>query len=189
MDSAPTGVDERGTSSFLWLAPFAPPRGWTSVPRGGMCLCTFLFVVNGGKILLGRYADHPAWENLSGMESKRIKANAHGWTIPASHLKFGEDPRDAARRIGEEILMLEKDLTYSEPYVATFFYEPAIAPGEKHFDVLFLFEVTVTAGVNDHKPPWYEALEWFDIGALQRLPFARQHEDVVEAWLKTRADQ
>ena len=187
MGSTPIGIDESTESTFLWLAPFAPPKGRTTVPRGGMCLCAFLFVVSGGRLLLGKYADHPAWENLSGMESKRIKANAGGWTIPASHLKFGEDPRDAARRIGEEILTLDRGLVYSEPSVATFFYEPAIAPGEKHFDVLFLFDVSVEAGANVRKPPWYEALEWFDIGALQSLPFARQHEDVVEAWLKKRS--
>ena len=187
MGSAPTGIEQSGEGSFLWLAPFAPPKGWTSVPRGGMCLCAFLFVVRGEKILLGKYADHPAWENLSGMESKRVKANARGWTIPASHLKFGEDPRDAARRIGEEILTLDKGLVYSEPSVTTFFYEPAIAPGEKHFDVLFLFDVSVEAGVNVRKPPWYEALEWIAIEALRHEHFARQHEDVAEVWLKKRA--
>jgi ADP-ribose pyrophosphatase YjhB (NUDIX family) len=183
------GVEGNGESSFLWLAPFAPPKGWTGVPRGGMCLCAFLFVLQGGKILLGRYADHPDWEQLCGMESKRVKANACGWTIPASHLKFGEDPRDAARRIGEAILTLDKDLVYSEPSVTTFFYEPAIAPGEKHFDVQFLFEASRAAAINVRKPPWYEALEWFDIGVMQRLPYARQHEDVAEAWLKKRADR
>ncbi len=112
MGSAPIGIEGSGEGSFLWLAPFAPPKGWTAVPRGGMCLCAFLFVVRGEKILLGKYADHPAWENLAGMESKRVRANAGGWTIPASHLKFGEDPRDAARRIGEEILTLDKGLVY-----------------------------------------------------------------------------
>ena len=184
MGSVPIGIEESGEGSFLWLAPFAPPKGWTSVPRGGMCLCAFLFVVRGGKILLGKYADHPAWENLSGMESKRVRANARGWTIPASHLKFGEDPRDAARRIGEEILTLDKGLVYSEPFVKTFFYEPTIAPGEKHFDVLFLFDVSVEAGINVRTPPWYETLEWIAIGSLRHEQFARQHEDVMEAWLK-----
>lgn len=187
MGSMPIGINKCGGSSFLWLAPFAPPRGWKDVPRGGMCLCVFLFVMNGGKVLLGRYADHPAWEELCGMNSGRVKANAHGWTIPASHLKFGEDPRDAARRIGEEVLALDRGLAYSEPYVKTFFYEPAIAPGEKHFDLLFLFDVSVEAGACVRKPPWYEALEWLDIGAVQREAFARQHEDVAETWLKKRA--
>jgi ADP-ribose pyrophosphatase YjhB (NUDIX family) len=186
MSPLSAGIERNGEGSFLWLAPFAPPKGWTGVPRGGMCLCVFLFIVSGEKILLGKYADHPAWDELCGMESKRVKANAGGWTIPASHLKFGEDPRDAARRIGEKILTLDTGLVYSEPSVTTFFYEPAAAPGEKHFDVLFLFEASVTVGVKVRKPPWYEALEWLDIGAVQRLPFARQHEDVAEAWLKTR---
>lgn len=188
MSSVPIGIEEGGGSSFLWLAPFAPPKGWTNVPRGGMCLCAFLFVKREGKILLGRYADHPAWEQLCGMENKRVKANARGWTLPASHLKFGEDPRTAARRIGEEILTLDKGLLYSEPWVKTFFYEPAVAPGEKHFDVLFLFDVSIETGVNVRKPPWYEALEWLDIGTVPHEQFARQHEDVAEAWLKNRAE-
>ena len=159
------------------------------MPRGGTCRCAFLFVVRGGKILLGKYADHPAWENLSGMEGKRVKANASGRTIPASHLKFGEDPRDAARRIGEEILTLDRDLLYSEPSVTTFFYEPAIASGERHFDALFLFEVSVGAGISVRRPPWYEALEWIAIAALRNEQFARKHEDVAEAWPKTRANR
>ena len=187
MDSAPIGIDENTESTFLWLAPFAPPKGWTTVPRGGMCLCAFLFVVSGGRLLLGKYADHPAWRGLCGMEPARIRAHARGWTLPASHVKFGEDPREAARRIGEEILLLDRGLVYSEPFVKTFLYEPAIAPGERHFDVLFLFDVSVGEDAKVRKPPWYEALEWIDIGALQSLPFARQHEDVVEAWLKKRS--
>jgi ADP-ribose pyrophosphatase YjhB (NUDIX family) len=188
MGSAPNRVDERGASSFLWLAPFAPPRGWTSVPAGGMCLCAFLFVLRKGKVLLGRYADHPAWERLCGMERTRVRANAQGWTIPASHLKFGEDPREAAQRIGGEILTLTGKPVYSEPAVATFFYEPAVAPGEKHYDVSFLFEASLATDVEVPAPPWYEAFEWFPIDALTHLSFARQHEDVAQAWLKRRAD-
>ena len=87
----------------------------------------------------------------------------------------------------EEILTLDKGLVYSEPFVTTFFYEPAIAPREKHFDVLFLFDVSVEAGGNVRKPPWYEALEWIAIEALRHERFARQHADVAEAWLKKRA--
>jgi len=117
--SLPIGIEDGGESTFLWMAPFAPPKGWTNVPRGGMCLSAFLFVMSERKILLGKYAEHPAWEQLCGMDNKRIKNNIHGWTIPASHLKFGEDPRDTARRIGEQILTLDKGLVYSEPYVKT----------------------------------------------------------------------
>ena len=90
--------------TFLWLAPFAPPKGYTTVPPGGMCLCVFLFVIRGNRVLLGKYKEHPAWEKIAGMDEKRVKNNMHGFTLPASHLKFGEDPSDAARRIGKEIL-------------------------------------------------------------------------------------
>jgi len=178
--------EESATDAFLWLAPFAPLKGFTTVPRGGMCLCAFLFVVSGDRILLGKYAPHPAWERLTGMDDKRIRANAHGWTLPARHLKFGEDPREAARHIGEEILLLDRGLAYPEPRVATFFYEPAIAPGEKHYDVDFLFEISLEDGDKLRTPPWYETLAWFDIGTVQHGQFARQHQDVVEAWLKAR---
>jgi ADP-ribose pyrophosphatase YjhB (NUDIX family) len=167
---------------FLWLAPFAPPRGWKNVPPGGICLCAYLFVTRGGKLLLGRYADHPAWEELCGMESRRVRANAGGWTIPASHLKFGEDPREAARRIGQEILLIDRGIVCSEPCVKTFLYAPAAAPAERHFDVLFLFDLPVEGGVEIVTPPWYEALAWFDIGEMPREQFARQHGEVAEAW-------
>jgi len=169
--------------TFLWLAPFAPPKGHTSVPAGGMCLCVFLFVVKGRQVLLGKYREHPAWEKITGMDEKRVKNNQHGLTLPASHLKFGEDPMDAARRIGEEILMLPEGLSYSEPLVQTFFYELSFVPGEMHFDVLFLYDVLLDENINTDLPPWYASLEWFDIDLLMNLKFARQHEDVVSAWL------
>ncbi|MHB8770756.1 MAG: NUDIX hydrolase [Syntrophales bacterium] len=186
MDPAPIGSGNNRERAFLWLAPFAPPKGWRTVPPGGMCLCAFLFVLRGEQVLLGRYADHPAWETIAGMLGERVRANAGGWTIPASHLLFGEDPRAAARRIGREILGIETDLAVGEPAVATFFYEPAAAPGERHFDVAFLFEASLAADAAVPPPPWYEALAWFDIGALGSLSFARQHGDVVQAWLAKR---
>jgi ADP-ribose pyrophosphatase YjhB (NUDIX family) len=178
--------EENATDAFLWLAPFAPSHGYKTVPQGGMCLCAFLFVVSEERILLGKYAPHPAWERLAGMDDKRIRTNALGWTLPARHLKFGEDPREAARHIGEEILLLDRGLAYLEPHVATFLYDPAIAPGEKHYDVDFLFEISLGSGGELRTPPWYETLAWFDIGTVRHEQFARQHEDVVEAWLRVR---
>lgn len=179
-------LEGSATGDFLWLAPFAPPKGYTTVPRGGMCLCAFLFVVSEEKLLLGKYAPHPAWERLAGMEDNRIRANARGWTLPGRHLKFGEDPREAARHIGEEILLLEKGLACPEPRVATFFYEPAAAPGEKHYDVHFLFEIPVKRSGELLIPPWYETLAWFDIGTVRGEQFSRQHGDVLGAWLRMR---
>jgi ADP-ribose pyrophosphatase YjhB (NUDIX family) len=170
--------------TFLWIAPFAPPKGHITVPPGGMCLCVFLFVKRGDKILLGKYKEHPEWEKIAGMDEKRVKNNTYGYTLPASHLKFGEDPSDAAKRILKEILCLPDSLLLSEPIVQTFFYEVAVAPGEMHFDVLFLYDVILDESINITLPPWYASLEWFDTDILMNQKFARQHEDVVSAWLK-----
>jgi len=169
--------------AFLWLAPFAPPKGYKNVPAGGMCLCVFLFVLQGKKVLLGKYKEHPAWEKIAGMDEKRVTNNTHGYTLPACHLKFGEDPSVAAQRILKEILCLPENLSLSEPLVQTFFYEVAVAPGKMHFDVLFLYDVILDESINITLPPWYASLEWFNTDILMNLKFARQHEDVVAAWL------
>jgi ADP-ribose pyrophosphatase YjhB (NUDIX family) len=172
--------------TFLWLAPFAPPKGYKNVPAGGMCLCVFLFVIRGNKVLLGKYKEHTEWEKIAGMDEKRVKNNMHGYTLPACHLKFGEDPSVAAQRILKEILCLPDNLSLSEPLVQTFFYELAIVPGEMHFDVLFLYDVILDESIKTTLPPWYASLDWFDIGMLMNQKFARQHEDVVSAWLTKR---
>ena len=51
-----------------------------------------------------------------------MRADAHGWKVPARQLKLGEDPRDAARQIGEEVLGL-RGLRYGEPRVEVEFWK------------------------------------------------------------------
>src|SRR6266540_2920988 len=87
-------MNDRGP--FLWLSKKAPPAGFSELPRGGMCVCTFLFVTRDDRILLGKYADDPKWEELAGLDQGRRLTNANGWTIPASHLKFGRSAADRA---------------------------------------------------------------------------------------------
>src|SRR2546426_11304928 len=103
-----------GDGPFLWLSESAPPAGFRRLPPGGMCLSAFLFVTRGGKILLGKYRDDPAWERLAGLDEERRRGHSAGWTIPASQVKYGEEPRAAARGGGEEILAL-RGLAYAEP--------------------------------------------------------------------------
>jgi ADP-ribose pyrophosphatase YjhB (NUDIX family) len=151
-----------------------------------MCLSTFLFVKRGNRILLGKYADDPAWEKLMGLDPERWRIHGKGWTIPASHLRYGEDPRDAARRVGEEILGL-RGMRYSEPRVEVDLYEPKRFPGILHYDVWFLVDAAAPPGKAAlAKPPWYAALEWQDPQELPPGAYARSHEDVVERWLRPR---
>jgi ADP-ribose pyrophosphatase YjhB (NUDIX family) len=146
-----------------------------------MCVCAFLFVQRGGKILLGKYADDPAWERLTGLDPDRRRVHGRGWTVPATHLKYGEAPETAARRVGEEVLRL-RGMEYSEPWVDTELYEPRRHPGVMHYDIRFLFDAAPPDGVAVEKPPWYTALEWHKPGMLSREAFSRGHEDVIERW-------
>lgn len=155
------------------------------MPPGGMCLSAFLFVERDGKILLGKYADDPGWESLAGMDEERRRVHGRGWTIPASHLKYGEDPRDAGRRIGEGILGI-RGMTYSEPRVEVDLYEPKRFPGRLHYDIWFLVGGTPTTGTEVTILPWYAELGWHDPRTTPATAYARGHEDVVARWMSSR---
>lgn len=174
-----------GEGPFLFVRDGGPPAGFWRAPPGGMCLSAFLFLRRGSEILLGRYREHPDWERLAGLDPDRVKSYGRGWTIPARQLKFGEDPRDAARSVAEEILGLE-GLRYSEPRVEVELYEPPWLPGKQHYDVWFFVEAPAPAALVLAAPPWYEELAWQDPHTLPASEYARGHQDVVERWLQSR---
>ena len=175
-----------GEGPFLWLSKSGPPAGFWDVPPGGMCVCAFLFVEQDGRILLGKYADDPKWEELAGLDSTRRQAHGKGLTIPASHLKYGEDPRDAAKRIGAQVLGVQ-DMAYSEPRVEVDLYEPKRFPGQLHYDVWFLVDAAPPKSETLAAPPWYAELDWRDPRQTPASAYARGHEDVVARWLEPRS--
>jgi ADP-ribose pyrophosphatase YjhB (NUDIX family) len=175
-----------GTGPFLWLSKNAPPAGFREVPPGGMCLSVFLFVERHGQILLGKYKDDAKWEELAGLDPDRRRTHGRAWTVPASHLKFGEDPREAGRRIGEEILEIP-DSRYSDPRSEVDLYESKLAPGHKHYDVWFFVDAVPPEGYALRVPPWYTDLTWQDPHAVPPTAYARGHEDVVERWLASKS--
>ncbi|HEX9341335.1 MAG TPA: hypothetical protein VF992_09265 [Thermoplasmata archaeon] len=176
-------MNDRGP--FLWLSKKAPPAGFSDLPRGGMCVCAFLFVTRNGRILLGKYADDPTWEELAGLDPERRQTNANGWTIPASHLKFGEDPRETARRVGEQILQMQ-GARYAEPRSEVDLYPSKMVPGEMHYDIWFFVDATPPAAYEAHALPWYTEMRWHDPKGLSASEYARGHEDVVARWLAVR---
>lgn len=174
-----------GKGPFLWLSPDGPPDGFRTLPPGGMCLSTFLFLRSRRKILLGRYADTAEWEKLAGLDPERRRVHGRGWTIPARQLKYGEDPRETARDIAENILRCPAR-QFSEPRVEVDLYEPNRFPGKLHYDVWFLVEATPPPDWRAEVPPWYEQLEWKDPRRLEASQYSRGHEDVVARWLQPR---
>lgn len=175
-----------GDGPFLWIRDHSSPYGFWHAPEGGFCLNVFLFVRDGPKILLGKYADDPKWEELTGLDATRRKRFGAGWTVPGSHLKFGEEPRAAARRVGEEILQAP-GLTYSEPRVESDAYPAEFAGGKTHYDVWFFVDAKPPRGWTPKAPPWYRELAWQDPRALPSSAYGRSHEDVVARWMQPRS--
>src|SRR3989442_5168127 len=115
---------------------------------------------------------------LAGMDEERRRLHGQGWTIPASQLKYGEEPRAAARRIGEEILQI-RGMTYSEPRVETDLYEPRRFPGRVHYDIWFLVDGTPPKGRSLKTPPWYAELAPRDPKTPPAAGYSRGPEGVV----------
>lgn len=172
-----------GTGPFLFLSKHGPPAGFWELPPGGMCVSAFLFVRRGSGILLGKYKDDPKWEDLAGLDGARRRMHSAGWTIPARQLKFGEDPREAAHEIAEDILDIHR-MTTKGPRVEVDVYEPRQAPGQLHYDIWFLFEGTPPKGWTLAVPPWYAELAWHDPKKLPAAEYARGHQDVAARWLQ-----
>lgn len=176
-----------GSGPFLWLSPKATEYNFNKIPPGGMCLSVFLFVCFENKILLGKYADHPEWDRLAGLDESRRREGGCGWTIPGRQLRFGEHPRDAARQIGEDILGFS-GLHYEQPWVETETWESTSMPGNMHFDVWFFVDAELSKSQEHNTRPWYSTLEWHDPLRLPRKAYGRFHEDVVARWLQKRTN-
>jgi ADP-ribose pyrophosphatase YjhB (NUDIX family) len=174
-----------GNGPFLFLSKTGPPAGFWDVPPGGMCVSAFLLVRRGSEILLGKYKDDPRWEAMAGLDESRRRTHGAGWTIPARQLKFGEDPREAAHEIAEEILQVH-GMTISEPRAEVDLYEPKQAPGKLHYDIWFLFDGTPPKAWTLTVPSWYAELGWHDPKTLPATEYARGHQDVVARWLQKR---
>lgn len=176
-----------GNGPFLWLSENGPARGFRKLPRAGMCLSAFAFIRQGERLLLGKYADDPRWEDLTGLDESRRRAHGRGWTIPATHLRFGEDPRAAGRRVADEVCGLA-GLALSEPRVEVDVGPPARFPqADDHYDVWFFLDAEVRAPGAIAKPPWYRELAFVDAASLPKEAWGRSHEDVFERWLQLRA--
>ncbi len=182
---------EIALTKFLWLKNDAPPSGFKQVPAGGMCLSAFTFISKVDepeKILLGKYRIVPEWERLTGLDSDRLRRHSTGLTVPASHLKFGEDPREAGRRIIKEIIEVPfGSYKISEPWVETERWDSTPNIDDDHWDVSFYFNVVLTKDAVVTKPEWYELLSFYDPLKTPSSDYARRHQDVVARWQTARS--
>ena len=149
------------------------------VSKGGTCLSAFLVLKKSGDILAGKMTKPNVWveQFLVGEEFAPKYASSGKWVLPASHLKYGEKPEDAAKRILTEQLGL-RDVTLVLSQVQSHLSGNQNDPDTAHWDICFIYEGQVEGPVR--KPEWFSQLEFLKTNALSPNDFTRGHGDVLE---------
>ena len=149
------------------------------VSKGGTCLSAFLVLKRSGDILAGKMTKPNVWVEkfLVGEEFAPKYASSGKWVLPASHLKFGEKPEDAARRILTEQLGL-RGVTLVLSQIQSHLSGDQNDPDAAHWDICFIYEGKVEGQVP--KPEWFSQLEFLKTNTLSPDDFTRGHGDVLE---------
>jgi ADP-ribose pyrophosphatase YjhB (NUDIX family) len=148
------------------------------VPKGGTCLSSFLVLKRKDGILVGKMTKPQVWVERFFMGEKfaPMYASSNKWLIPASHLKYGEKPEDAAARILVEqveltrsklsLLQIQSHLSQDPKY-------PEIA----HWDICFVYGGTLRK--EPRIPEWFSELRFVKTRELASEDFTRGHGDVL----------
>jgi len=138
-------------------------------PPAGVCLSAFVLVTKNGTVLLGRIAKSELWREKWNLPPTPTPWSEK-WLIPACHLKYGEHPDEAARRIAKEMLELSSyDLKFLEcqSHLGTL----------GHWDIIFIYQVQTKQEIKT--PEWYTELTFKDPKEMDQEDFARHHGDVL----------
>ena len=146
-----------------------------------MCLSSFLVLAaphDPKRVLVGRIAPDPRWEELGGLDPGRAARVGNGWMLPSSQLLLFESPEEAASRIARELLgldlpMLEGPRVFSETH-----HRPGAKGEDAHWDLHFVF----TGRGPPHPPthPLWRELAYVAVQETRRTEFARNQGDVLE---------
>jgi ADP-ribose pyrophosphatase YjhB (NUDIX family) len=151
------------------------------VPRGGLCLSSFLVLAEKGRInriLMGRLNPAAPWDHIGALDAPRMAVHSKGWMLPSSHLILYESPHDAARRILHEQLNLD-EIELSEPKVVSEVYIPKRFPNlQSHWDIEFIFRGEIGEDQLKPRSVWV-ALEFLDLGKLNSSDISRSHDDIL----------
>jgi len=148
-------------------------------PKGGTCLSSFLILKGKGGILVGKMARPEIWVErfFVGEQFAPTYAASNKWLLPASHLKYGEKPSDAAKRVLKEQAGL-KNVKLKFLEVQSHLAEDPSDPEAAHWDICFLYEGTLKGKVA--RPEWFSELRFVKPKELKRDGFTRGHGDVLK---------
>lgn len=111
-----------------------------SIPKGGTCLSVFLVLKGKEGILVGKMTKPEIWIErfLVGESFAPRYASSNKCVLPASHLKYGEKPEDAARRVlVEEVGVSNVKLSLLQ--VQSHLSQDPNDPEAAHWDICFVY--------------------------------------------------
>jgi 8-oxo-dGTP pyrophosphatase MutT (NUDIX family) len=167
---------------FARLRPGAPPfaAGQFGVPADGMCLNVFLVLSSPedpARVLLGRVAPDPRWEEVGGLDRSRLERIGERWMLPSRQLLLFESPEEAARRIGEEQLGIELGPMPPPQVFSEVYTRPGSAEADPHWDLHFVFRVS--GPLAPRGSGLWRQLSYVSLPETPATAFARGHGDVL----------
>jgi len=149
------------------------------VPKGGACISVFLVLKGRDGILVGKMTRPEIWiDRFLVGEAFAPKYAASGkWLIPASHLKFGEDPEDAAVRVLVEQVGARKS-KLSLLQVQSHLSQDPNDPEAAHWDICLIYGGRPRGKVE--RPEWFSDLRYVKPKELTSEDFTRGHGDVLK---------
>jgi len=159
-----------------------PKLAISEVPEGGFCLSVFLILRNSNnkeEVLLGKINPIEDWERIGALDKERAEKIKDGWMLPSSHLIYGEDPKDAAKRILKEQLGISS-LAFDDPKVITYLYPSARNPQQMHWDIEFVFISDIDPSIIKPQKAWRE-LKFLNVKEVSKKDFSRDHFDILES--------
>jgi ADP-ribose pyrophosphatase YjhB (NUDIX family) len=147
-------------------------------PKGGTCLSSFLILKGSGGILAGKMVRPEIWVErfFVGEQFAPKYAESNKWLLPACHLKYGEKPEDAARRVLTEQAGL-KNVKLALREVQSHLAEDPNDSEAAHWDICFVYEGNVKGKVE--RPEWFSELKFVKPKDVTSDDFTRGHGDVL----------
>ncbi len=151
------------------------------IPDDGFCLSAFVVLTPSGsadEVLLGRPDPSAPWDRIGALAPKQVEAIKDRWMLPSRHLRLGESPEEAARRIAAEQLGLTT-VSLRGPEVFSEVYPSSSRPQfTRHWDLDFVFRGELPRNPIPRSAPFAE-LNWQNADGTPATQFARGHQDIL----------
>jgi ADP-ribose pyrophosphatase YjhB (NUDIX family) len=157
-----------------------------NVPPGGTCLSSFVVVLNGHSVLVGKMDRPEIWIErfLVGPSRAPVYAASGRYVLPARHLHWYESPLEAARsvlrdQVGLDVPESRISLVDVQSHVSGDVNDEKEPP---HWDICFLYQTKVSKSLAAKlsRPQWFSELTFKPLGSLKQSDFTRGHGDVLQ---------